>query len=114
MKKILLLLMVASAGLLTSCYKAPENGIAKITIYDSNHFRVPLANVDLTGPTGSPIHDGGITDMHGEWVYEHDPALEVILNVYAWTNDATGLHEAHGIIRIVPGKTTEESFTLYP
>ncbi len=114
MKKLSFLVVVAFVVMLSSCYQAPERGKAKFTILNSSNFRVDGANIQLTGPTGSYINVGGVTDFNGEWIYEHDPALEVILDVYAWKNDATGLHETHGIIRITPDKTENETFILYP
>lgn len=115
MKKILLLVTVSAGLLLTSCYKEPENGIAKITIVNSpGLFRQPGVDVHLYGPAGSYIDVHKMTDLNGEIVYEHDPALEVILQVHATYTDAMGLHEANGIVRITPDKTADETFVLYP
>jgi hypothetical protein len=114
MKKILLLITVTAGLLLTSCYKEPENGVAKITILTSSHFRQPGVDVHLYGPPGSFIDVNGITDLNGEFVYEHDPALEVILNMDASYTDINGLHEAHGHVRIRPDKTANETFVLQP
>jgi len=110
MKKILLLLVATTSLLLTSCYQEPVNGVAKITVIDENEFRVPSANVTLTGPTGSYISVSGITDFNGEWLYEHDPALEVILQVHA--TSSTGPEYGDAIVRIVPNKTTNETVKI--
>lgn len=115
MKKILLLLVVSTGLLLTSCYKEPENGIAKITIVTSSYFRQSGVDVHLYGPATSYIDLHLITDFNGEIVYEHDPALEVILNVHAtYTDPSSVLHEAHGIVRITPDETADETYVLYP
>lgn len=114
MKKLSFFIVIAISIALTSCYQEPQKGIAKITIVNSSNFRVDGANIQLTGPAGSYINTGGVTDFNGEWIYEHDPALAVVLQVYAWKNDATGLHEAHGIIRITPDKVENQTYTLYP
>jgi hypothetical protein len=114
MKKLIVACLIVSGLLLTSCYKEPENGIAKITIVNSSLFRQPGADVHLKGPAGSYIDVYKTTDLNGEIVYEHDPALEVILTVKATYTDATGLHEANGIVRIIPDKTANETFVLYP
>ncbi len=111
MKKILLLLVVSTGLLLTSCYKEPENGIAKIIVIDDNDFRVPSANVTLTGPVGSYINESGITNFNGEWEYEHDPALEVILQIHA--TSSTGPEYGDAIIRITPDKTSTETVKLH-
>ena len=103
MKKIIFTIVIASGLLLTACYKAPEDGIAKIIVVDTNDFRVPTANITLTGPTGSFINVSGISNFNGEWIYTHDPALEVILNVNATSQD--GLQTGYGIIRIKPDET---------
>jgi hypothetical protein len=112
-KKLALLSIVALGLLLTSCYKEPEKGVAKITIYNTSQYTEQNVNILLTGPAGSYISVGGVTNFKGEWTYEHDPALEVILNVHAWVDDGTG-REAEGIIRITPDKVANESYTLYP
>jgi predicted aminopeptidase len=52
--------------------------------------------------------------MNGEIQYEHDPALEVILNVHATYTDVTGFHEAHEMVRIRPDQTVNETFVLNP
>jgi hypothetical protein len=115
MKKIIFLLVAAHGLLLTSCYKAPENGFAKITILDSFSFRQPGADVHFYGPTGSFIDDHRTTDQNGEILYEHDPALEVILHVHAtYTDPSSNFHEAFGIVRITPDKTANETFVLTP
>lgn len=115
MKRILLLLVFSSGLLLNSCYKAPENGIAKITILDSSHFRQAGVDVHLFGPSGSFIDLHRMTDFNGEIIYEHDPALEVILNVHAtYTDPSSVFHEAYGIVRIIPDKTANETFVLTP
>lgn len=103
MKKILLLFVVFSGLLLTSCYKDPANGIARITVVDVNAFKISAANVQLTGPTGSYINESGITNFKGEWEYIHDPALEVILQVHV--TSSTGPEFGDGIIRIEPDET---------
>lgn len=103
MKKIVFTLVIASGFLLSSCYKAPENGTAKIIVVDVNDFRVPTANITLTGPTGSDINVSGISGLNGEWIYTHDPALEVILNVDV--TSSTGPETGAGIIRIKPDET---------
>ena len=108
--KILLLLVVSSGLLLTSCYKAPVNGIAKIKVVTSGIYVQPGANVTLTGPTGSPINVSGLTDMSGQFEYEHDPALEVILSVSA----SYGASSGAGIIRINPNETSSTTITLNP
>ena len=94
----------------TSCYKEPENGIAKIRINNSAGMAQPSAYVTLTGPPSSYINVSGITDMYGNWEYEHDPALEVILNVSASYGASTG----SGIVRIEPNKKASVTITLYP
>jgi hypothetical protein len=71
--------------------------------------------VHLYGPTGSNIDEHFMTDQNGEILYEHDPALEVILHVDATYIDGSSvLHEAQGIVRIVPDKTANETYVLYP
>ena len=115
MKKILFLIVVSTGLLLTSCYKAPDNGIAKITIVTSTYFRQPGVDVQLVGPPTSYINEHFLTDMNGEIQYEHDPALEVILNVHAtYTDPLSVFHEAHGIIRIIPDETANETYVLNP
>ncbi len=114
MKKILFFLLVSTGLLLTSCYKEPENGIAKITIVSSSYFRQPWVDVQLVGPPTSYINEHFLTDMNGEIQYEHDPALEVILNVHATYTDVTGFHEAHEMVRIRPDQTVNETFVLNP
>ena len=113
MKNILLLLLVSSGLLLTSCYKEPENGTAKIIVIH-NGYRKPSADIQLTGPAGSYINVSAISDQNGEFIYTHDPALEVILDVDASFTDGSGLHQGQGIIRIVPDETNEVTITLYP
>jgi hypothetical protein len=113
MKKIVFLLVASTGLLLTSCYKAPENGHAKITILNSAMFRQPGVDVHLTGPTGSFIDVHRMTNQNGEIDYEHDPALEVILHVDAtYTDDLSVFHEAQGYVRIIPDKTANETFVL--
>src|SRR5688572_14737590 len=105
MKKLILLAVVASSLMLSSCYKESENGVAKITIYSNvGHLRVPNVDVHLFGPPGSYIDRHFITDQMGEVIYEHDPALEVVLKVHATITDGSGFREAKGIIRITPDK----------
>jgi hypothetical protein len=109
MKKILLLLAITAGLSLSSCYQEPKNGIAKITVVDANHFRVPSADVHLFGPPTSYIDVHGFTDMHGEYVYEHDPALIVQLNAVATFGSTSG----QTLIRIEPDKTEEKTIVLY-
>ena len=111
MKKMLF--FVIAAGLvLSSCYKEPERGTAKITtIY--NNYRQSGVDVHLYGPSGSPIDHHLLSDQNGEVIYEHDPALEVILFAYCSYTDATGLHWASGNVRITPDKAADYTFTLY-
>lgn len=110
MKKIILLLVVSTGLLLTSCYKEPENGVATIRVVDENVFRVPNATVTLTGPAGSYIHVSGVTDFNGEWTYEHDPALEVILHIHA--TSSTGPEFGDAMVRIVPDETAEQTVMI--
>lgn len=115
MKKILLFLVVSSALLLTSCYKEPEKGLAKITILNSSEFRQPGVDVHLFGPAGSYIDLHRMTNQMGEVLYEHDPALEVILKIHAtYTDDLNVFHEAWGIVRIVPDEEASETLVLNP
>jgi hypothetical protein len=115
MKKILLLIVVSTGLLLSSCYKEPENGIAKITIVSSVYYRQPGVDVHLYGPPTSYIDMHLMTNFNGEVVYEHDPSLEVILNVHAtYTDPSSVFHEVYGIIRIMPDEKVEETFVLNP
>ena len=110
MKKIILSIVVASGLLLTSCYKAPEDGVAKIIVVDTNDFRVPAANITLTGPPGSFINVSGMSNLSGEWIYTHDPALAVILNVHV--ESSTGPESGDGIIRITPDETSSATIKI--
>lgn len=110
MKKILLVLVIAAGLALSSCYKEPENGVAKIKVVTSMVYIQPGATVHLDGPAGSNIHVSGLTDMNGVFEYEHDPALEVILTVTATYGPSSGA----GIIRISPDETNSTTITLYP
>jgi hypothetical protein len=111
MKKLFLFALFAVGLILTSCYQAPQNGVAKITVVDANDFRIPSAGVTLKGPVGSYINETGICDLNGVWNYEHDPALDVILQVEA-THPVTG-NTADGIVRITPDKTEEVTIKIY-
>lgn len=110
MKKILFAFVIILGIAFTSCYKEPENGIAKIRVNNSSLFPQQSATVTLTGPPGSYINVSGLTDSYGYWVYEHDPALEVILNISASYGASTG----SGIIRIKPNETSSTIVTLSP
>jgi hypothetical protein len=68
MKRIILI-FITLTGLLSSCYKAPENGIAKIIILSKACYRQPGVDVQLLGPAGSYIDEHMITDLNGEIVY---------------------------------------------
>lgn len=110
MKKLLFAFVIILGISFTSCYKEPENGIAKIRVNNSSVYGQPSANVTLTGPPGSNINVSGLTDMNGDWVYEHEPALEVILTISASYGASTG----SGIIRIKPNETSSKIVTLSP
>jgi hypothetical protein len=112
MKKWLLLFVITSGLMMTSCYTEPERGVAKITVY-YQAFRQDGVTVHLYGPPGSHIDRSFLTDLNGEVIYEHDPALEVILNVdLDWVDPGMVAHHAAGMIRITPDKITDESFNL--
>ncbi len=108
MKKILLLFICSAGLMLSSCYKEPENGVAKIRVVDINDVYVQGANIQLTGPTGSYINVSGTTDFTGTWEYIHDPALEVILHVHVTAPSGPAFGD--NIIRITPDET--ESITV--
>lgn len=112
MKRMMIVCLLVNVIGLTSCYQTPEIGTAKITIYNSSGYREPGATVHLYGPSGSYIDHSGITDMNGEFYYEHDKNLQVILNVHA--ENTSGTSWCDGIIRIEPDKNENESYTLYP
>lgn len=107
-----MLLPIISLFWFTSCYQTPEIGTAKITILNSAGYREPGATVHLYGPTGSYIDVWGITDLNGEFFYEHDKNLAVVLNVHA--ENTSGTSWSDGIIRIEPDMNEVESYTLYP
>ena len=109
MKKIVFTIVAATALLLTSCYKAPVDGVAKIIVVDESNYRVPSATIQLTGPVGSYINQSGVSNLTGEWEYMHDPALEVILKVHVVSSD--GLKSGDGIVRITPDHT--ETVTIH-
>jgi hypothetical protein len=111
MKKLILLFVIVSGLMAASCYKEPERGITKITTNYQN-FHQPGVDVHLYGPSGSQIDHHLLTDQNGQVVYEHDPALEVILNAYCSFTDGTGFHYCSGIVRITPDKTTDYTFNL--
>lgn len=97
---------------LTACYQTPEVGTAKITIFNSSDYREPAAIIHLYGPPGSYIDKWGVADMNGEFIYEHDKNLSVVLNVHA--ENASGTSWCDGILRIEPDKNEVESYKLYP
>jgi hypothetical protein len=53
-----------------------------------------------------------MTNQLGMVEYEHDPALEVILNVHVTYLHTSGMKECYGIVRIKPDKTVDETFVL--
>lgn len=97
---------------LYSCYQPPEKGTAKITIYNSSDYREPNATVHIYGPAGSYIDIWGVTNMNGEYLYEHDKNLSVVLSIHA--ENSAGTSWCDGIIRIEPDLNEVESYTLYP
>jgi hypothetical protein len=101
---LLILLTLAVAPSMQSCYKEPGPGTARIIVIDENKLRVPYATVRLVNGNVNLV---GSTDFEG--IAEFNNKLEVILNVEAKKQDKIGT----GIARIRPGETITEVITIY-
>ena len=112
MKKIFLLSVASIGLLLTSCYKEPTKGTAKVIVIDEYDFRVPAADVTLHKHDSPPgyINAHGITNQQGEFVYEHDKPLEVILEV----NVTAGPKWGTNIVDIKPDQQATVTVKIHP
>lgn len=100
----LFLIAFTSVISLSSCYKEPKEGNARIIVIDENQLRVPYATVRLYQGDINYVNN---SDFDGIAMFEN--LLEVILTVEA----KKGAKQGNGIARIKPDQTITEVVTIY-